>query len=328
MKPIEDPHQYPVQRGQRVRTAPRGRHLVDQVKGDQAIEPREARAEAKGEGLGRRVRKARGPRSGPLPVQDKFLITTTITDARRDELRARLETERLHRRIAARRDAERAAWQRDRTHAVRLIRALKAVTRGERTIQNLPLADARTVAHDALAYDGDIHDGLDFALVAYGARQTLKACERDLNTIFKRARGGEKFGVTPKQGRAWVLNEILDEHEGSAKIHKHELARMLNVDPSSAHELTEKAHRKLLPGGNLDAARAVLRRVAQIQAHIAGPLSDQEYDDLIGPTNRKGGRSAASVPAGDKAGLQNRIRGTRTPARKIRYGPGDKYGED
>ncbi len=95
MKPIEDPHQYPVQRGQRVRTAPRGRHLVDQVKGDQAIEPREARAEAKGEGLGRRVRKARGPRSGPLPVQDKFLITTTITDARRDELRARLETERL-----------------------------------------------------------------------------------------------------------------------------------------------------------------------------------------------------------------------------------------
>jgi hypothetical protein len=63
------------------------------------------------------------------------------------------------------------------------------------------------------------------------------------------------------------------------------------------------------------------------------PLSEARADMLIGPANRKGGRSVELVPIGDaekiraSASVDDVDTGRRTPRRKVRYGPGDKHGD-
>ena len=136
--------------------------------------------------------------------------------------------------------------------------------------------------------------------------------------------------MTEKQARAWVLNEILDEGESTESIHKQEGGRILGIDPTSFQELVEKAHRKLQPGGALEEVRAILAEAARVRASIV-KLSEQEYDVVVGPSNRKGGRSIELRPDLDipERDTSKTIRGgARTAARKVRYGPGDRTGDD
>ncbi len=92
----------------------------------------------------------------------------------------------------------------------------------------------------------------------------------------------------------------------------------------------EKAHRKLRPEGRVEEVLAILAEAAQVRAaHVR--LSDREYDELIGPSNRKGGRSiemklAAAPPERDTSVTTRG--GVRTAARKVRYGPRDRIGDD
>src|SRR5438046_10375126 len=98
------------------------------------------------------------------------------------------------------------------------------------------------------------------------------------------------------QAGSWRMNAILHERESTESIHKQEGGRILGIDPTSFQELVEKAHRKLQPGGALEEVRAILAEAARVRASIV-KLSEQEYDVVVGPSNRKGGRSMELRPA-------------------------------
>jgi hypothetical protein len=267
-------------------------------------------------------RHSRSPRATPA---DKFLITTTLTEERRRALEQQYEAKAAQARLEALRrrgqdEAYDAQCRQQRAKTALALCLLEKIAEGEGTIPGVPASESARVAQEALAnikevaatrgtgrgirnavhddrlrFNGlsldDVHDAIEVAVAASQARNVQERCRAELQAIFNRSTSGERCGVTERQGAAWILNEILDEYRGGGVIHKHAGARIVEKDPTTFQELVEKAHRKLRPGGNLEAARAVLAREALIRESAAGPMSDRQYDELIGPWNRKGGRS-------------------------------------
>jgi len=159
-----------------------------------------------------------------------------------------------------------------------------------------------------------------------------------LPVVFRRAK------ITERQGRAWILNECLNKH-AAGPVRKQPGGRALGIDPSTFAELVRKARRKLWKTGTLSAADRALAFVVRAR-QLARPLTDEEYDAIIGPFNRKRGRSAelrfwknagrgageageslfGSAPApdvdierDDQVAYQPRVvRSPRTPKRKVR----------
>lgn len=227
--------------------------------------------------------------------------------------------------------ASEAELSKANTRAVRLFMDLTRAARGEIVLPDASLPDVTPeIAREALESNtADIVVALRDAIRANQARHLLEQYDARLTAIFRRAKGGEKTGVTDKQARAWILNEMLDEGNHTGATHKHEGGRIFGIDPTSFQELVGKADRKLRPEGRAEEVRKILAEAAQVRANVQ--LSDQEYDNLIGPTNRKGGRGielvrAEAPPERDKS--KTTRGGVRTAARKVRYGPGDRDGDD
>jgi hypothetical protein len=253
------------------------------------------------------------PATTPGQQQERAAILALIAD-RRQRGKARAS------------EAERAAAN---TRAVRLFMDLTRAARGEIVLPDVPTE----VAHEALEHNTENIDvALRDAVQANQARRVLEEYAAKLKPIFRRAKGGERFGLSDRQADAWILNEILDDGNHAGAIHKHEGGRIFGIDPSSFQERVEKAHRKLRPEGALEEVRAILAEAARVRARArVGRLSDREYDEMIGPSNRKGGRSiemklAAAPPERDRS--KTTRGGARTAARKVLYGPGDRHGED
>ena len=159
-----------------------------------------------------------------------------------------------------------------------------------------------------------------------------------LRAVFRRAK------ITERQGQAWILNEYLNQH-AAGPVRKQPGGRALGIDPATFAELVNKARRKLWKTGTLSAADRALAFVVRTRQPVK-PLTDEEYDAIIGPFNRKRGRSAelrswknagrgageageslfGSAPApdvdierDDQVAYQPRVvRSPRTPKRKVR----------
>jgi hypothetical protein len=231
-------------------------------------------------------------------VDSKFLIThltpiTAPTPERVEELKRQADRERVRSAADQRRAAETQA-------------AVQRIFQRTRDIQ---------------AFQAD---------AAARARRVLQAAPVALAALFRRSKGGVKVGVTADQGHAWILNEFLDRHEETGEIHKQAGGRIIEKDPTTFAELVTKAHTKLrATPGALYEARGILEKFRRVQDSIT-PLSGARYDAMIGPSNRKGGRSIPLVRAGappERDTGKTTRGGVRTAARKVRYGPGDKYGE-
>lgn len=217
-----------------------------------------------------------------------------------------------------------------------VLRYLKVVARGKARLRGVPPEDAAEVARGALARlkerpsaPGYATRAIKSAVGALKADRVVAECGDDLDRIFRRAKGGEKVGVTEKQGHAWCINEILDELEETGAIHKQEGGRLLGIDPTSFKELVDKAHRKLraTPHALTNARDLLARAIATLDKTT--PLSTRRYDEMIGPWNRKGGRSVELVatPVEERDSSKTTRGGVRTAVRKVRYGPGDRHGD-
>src|SRR2546427_9368061 len=320
--PIEDPLQYPVQGRVVVRSGKTARSVPDVVlaKDDDKT-----------------TRRSSTSKIGDYPSQHTLDDQARRYEAMAPEERARRrEHAALLARIAERsrlanEEDDAIARASSRTDEVRAFFVLRAAARGEAAVPGVLPEDSATVAHEALVSDtADLFLALNHAIRANQARRVLEQYAVHLEPIFRRAKGGEKVGVTEKQARAWVLNEVLDKGESTGSVHKQEGGRILGIDPTSFQELVEKAHRKLQPGGALEEVRAILAEAARVRASIV-KLSEQEYDVVVGPSNRKGGRSielrsGLDIPERDTS--KTTRGGVRTPAPQVRYSPRDRVRDD
>src|SRR5262249_41030495 len=153
------------------------------------------------------------------------------------------------------------------------------------------------------------------------ALQIWSRYEDQLRAIFKSAKAGQKFGVSDKQGQAWILNELLDERQDTGQIHKNPGGRSLGIDPSSFEERVETAHKKLRPGGNLEKARALIDTARREMDRFS--MTDQQYDQAIGPTPRGGHRSVKLSGTGTDPEIALRVGSGR--GRRVHHDPGKDY---
>jgi len=194
-----------------------------------------------------------------------------------------------------------SAEERERRELLKLITARKhqaemkdrAILRGAMLTEIVRAAvngDRRDVV-SAIASKKDADERAALAILSERAAAIWAKYEERLLAIFRRSKAGQKVGVTEKQGHAWVVDECLDEHQETGAIRKQAGGRHLGIDPTTFVERVRAAEYKLRPDGNLGLARAVLNEARQ-RVDIF-PLLGWKYDEMVGPWNRKGGRSVA-----------------------------------
>jgi len=246
--------------------------------------------------------KRRAPRRARDDDSRNLIVAQPLSEERKQTILRALDLKTARAKI----DAElRAAQAEDatmeqmaaRTRGMQALRVLDRIADGSDTKTEIPGVEARDrvwVAQETVRrlivekLFPDVRKALDHAIEANSYRRAQQECEAALALIFKRAR------VTERQGEAWVINELLDEQQYTNQIHRHEGGRILGLDPSSFAELVRKADGHL-GGSNREAARQVLDEYLGRQWAASGPMNDRQYDELVGPPNRKGGRSVELV---------------------------------
>jgi hypothetical protein len=112
-------------------------------------------------------------------------------------------------------------------------------------------------------------------------RQAIRDLMQQMHRIFQ--------GISKQQAHAYVINEILANGEPWTEPFATAGARVMGMSPPNFSKLVWKAWPKL---GN--EGRYAVSRIVTADAHARDlllPYTDAQYDAMIGPANRVGGRS-------------------------------------